>query len=78
MTDTFLLNSWLKKNLFDGKITYDEMNAQTALAPIGSDGLIVLPFGNGAERMLYNRDIGSSFHGLNLVKHQQSHLCLAL
>ena len=53
------------------------MNRVAAKAPIGSDGLVVLPFGNGAERMLENCDPGSSIHGLNFNIHTQAHLLRA-
>jgi xylulokinase len=73
---TGIQNSWLRKNS-TGQGTpydYDQINAIAATAPIGSDGLIVLPFGNGAERVLENKNIEGSFHGLNFNRHQQSHL----
>ncbi len=57
---------------------YDTINKISEDAPIGSDGLVVLPFGNGAERMLENKNINSSFHGLNFNRHQQSHLFRAV
>ena len=48
------------------------MNELAAQAPIGSDGLCVLPFGNGAERMLENKNIAASMHGLNFNTHKNS------
>lgn len=73
---TGILNSWLRKTAQSGGAPYDykSMNAIAANAPIGSDGLVVLPFGNGAERILENRDIGASVQGLNFNIHQQAHL----
>lgn len=73
-----IMNSWLRKNFLGNSLTYDEMNRLAAEVPAGADGLTVLPFGNGAERMLGNRDLGASFHGLNLVRHQPAHLCRAI
>lgn len=75
---TGIMNSWLRKNFLGNSVTYDEMNRLAAEVPAGADGLTVLPFGNGAERMLGNRDVGASFHGLNLVRHQPAHLCRAV
>ena len=69
---TGILNSWLRKN--SGGLDYDTINKRASEAPIGSDGLTILPFGNGAERILENRDIGSSIEGLNFNIHSQSHL----
>jgi xylulokinase len=75
---TGIMNYWLRKNLFGSSLTYEQMNALANQSPIGAEGLSVLPFGNGAERMLGNRDLGASFHGLNLVRHQPAHLCRAV
>jgi xylulokinase len=73
---TGILNSWLRKNMKSAGalLEYSTMNAIAAEAPIGSDGLIVLPFGNGAERVLENKNVNGQFHGLNFNRHQQAHL----
>ncbi|MHC4834694.1 MAG: xylulokinase [Planctomycetota bacterium] len=73
---TGILNSWLKHTVANGK-DYPEMNELASQAPIGSDGLCILPFGNGAERTLGNKDIGASVHGLNFNTHTASHLLRA-
>ncbi|MCU0460317.1 MAG: FGGY family carbohydrate kinase [Bacteroidales bacterium] len=70
---TGILNSWLKKNTGAG-LSYQEMNDLAAAVNPGSDGLMILPFGNGAERMFRNRDIGASMHGLNFNIHRQGHI----
>ena len=72
---TGILNSWLKHNT--GTMDYHQMNELAAKAPVGSDGLAILPFGNGAERTLENRNIGASIHGLNFNIHNRSHLLRA-
>ena len=73
---TGILNSWLRKNMrsVGAPYEYDTINKISAEAPVGADGLVVLPFGNGAERVLENKNINSSFHGLNFNRHQQSHV----
>lgn len=73
---TGILNSWLKKNIM-GNADYTQMNQEAAQAPIGSKGLVVMPFGNGAERVLGNSDIGASLHHLNFNVHQRSHMLRA-
>jgi xylulokinase len=70
---TGILNSWLKKNTGAG-LSYPEMNDLAASVEPGSEGLIILPFGNGAERMFRNSDIGASMQGLNFNIHGQGHL----
>jgi len=70
---TGILNSWLKKNTGAG-LNYPEMNDLAAAVSPGSDGLMILPFGNGAERMFRNKDIRASVHGLNFNIHRQGHL----
>ena len=76
---TGILNSWLRKSLKgEGNAhSYEAMNSLAAQAPIGSEGLSILPFGNGAERVLENRDLRSSFHGLDFNQHSQAHLLRA-
>lgn len=63
---------WLKNNCHSE--SYEEMNRKAAKAPIGSDGVVVIPFGNGAERMLNNQNIGSHFLNINLNKHGNEYL----
>jgi xylulokinase len=73
---TGILNSWLKHNFMEGK-DYDDMNQQALEVPVGSDNLYILPFGNGAERVLLNRDIGCSFANINFNIHTKAHLLRA-
>ncbi|HRZ20891.1 MAG TPA: FGGY-family carbohydrate kinase, partial [Bacteroidales bacterium] len=56
---------------------YEEMNRMAMEVPPGSQGLIVLPFGNGAERILENRDIGCRILGMNFNLHTRAHLLRA-
>ncbi len=73
---TGILNAWMHRNVtFD--MGYAEMNDLAAQAPIGSDGVCIMPFGNGAERVLQNKELGCSIHGLNFNKHNRSHLVRA-
>ncbi|UCF97068.1 MAG: carbohydrate kinase [Spirochaetaceae bacterium] len=58
-------------------VSYEQMNALAASIPVGADGLVVLPYGNGAERTLENRNIGASIRGLDLNRHGQAHLLRA-
>ncbi len=74
---TGILNSWMKRNVAPAGISYADMNDLAAQAPIGSAGVSIMPFGNGAERMLENREVGSSIHGVNFNIHNQSHLLRA-
>ena len=74
---TGILNSWMKRNVAPAELSYAQMNDLAATAPIGSAGVSILPFGNGAERMLENREVGSSIHGVNFNIHSQAHLLRA-
>jgi xylulokinase len=67
------LYSWAKR-VMGTDLTYDEMNALADEAPIGADGVVVLPFGNGAERTLSNRDPGAAFLNVAFNRHSRSHL----
>jgi xylulokinase len=73
---TGILNSWLKHNIANG-LDYPQINELAAQAPIGSDGLTILPFGNGAERTLENKDIGAMVHNLKFNTHDKAHLLRA-
>ncbi len=73
---TGISNSWIRKTTAQ-QLGYDEMNNQAASVAIGSDGVYVLPFGNGAERMLGNKNIGAHIGGLDYNRHTQSHLLRA-
>ncbi len=74
---TGILNSWVKRNVVPEGVSYSDMNDLAAQAPIGSDGLSVIPFGNGAERVLENKETGCSIHGINFNVHNRSHLLRA-
>ncbi|RFS16232.1 xylulokinase [Emticicia sp. C21] len=70
---TGILNRWAKEN-FGKDLTYPDMNKQAEQVAIGSNGLLVMPFGNGAERILNNRILGASFHNLDFNIHSQAHV----
>ena len=73
---TGILNAWVHRNITP-EISYAEMNDLAATAPIGSEGVTIIPFGNGAERVLENREIGCSINGVNFNKHFKAHLVRA-
>jgi xylulokinase len=77
LNGTGILNSWIRKNFMGAGISYDEMNALAAKAPVGSDGLAIIPYGNGAERTLENRNVGSAFLGLDFNRHGLPHVLRA-
>lgn len=74
---TGILNSWVRKNIIPEGMSYADMNELAAKAPVGSSGISILPFGNGAERMLENRVAGCSFHGIDFNLHGRAHLLRA-
>ncbi len=63
---------WLRNHI--GEDSYEVMNQKASKIPIGSEGVVVIPFGNGAERMLNNKNVGTHFSNLNLNKHHKGHL----
>ena len=73
---TGILNSWLKHNVANG-LDYPQMNELAGKVMVGSDDLSILPFGNGAERTLENKDIGAMFHNLKFNTHYKAHLLRA-
>ena len=74
---TGILNSWLKRNVVLEGISYNQMNEKAADVPIGAEGLSIVPFGNGAERVLQNQEPQASIHGLNFNLHTRNHLLRA-
>jgi len=78
LNGTGILNSWLKHNFVGGAgLDYEQMNELAAEVAVGSDGLVILPYGNGAERTLENRNIGASVHGWNFNIHKKAHFLRA-
>jgi len=73
---TGIMNSWLKK-LMGKSLGYPEMNQMAASVAPGSNNLIVLPFGNGAERMLRNKFTGAQLLNIDLNVHTAAHLIRA-
>lgn len=74
---TGILNAWIRRNIAPEGISYSDMNNIAENIPIGSEGLSVIPFGNGAERVLENRETGCSIHGINFNKHTKAHIIRA-
>ncbi len=72
-----ILNSWVRRNVVPDGISYSGMNDIAAGIPVGSEGLRVFPFGNGAERMLGNKETGCRLSGLNFNIHSWRHLVRA-
>ncbi|MGC6421522.1 MAG: xylulokinase [Flavobacteriaceae bacterium] len=75
INSTGILYRWLFENL--SVSSYSEMNELSEKVPVGSDSLIILPFGNGSERMLNNNHLGAQIINLDLNRHTKSHLCRA-
>jgi xylulokinase len=70
---TGILNRWIR-DLVGGQANYDSLNREAAAIRPGSEGLSVLPFGNGAERILNNRIVGAHIHDIDLNKHKPAHI----
>ena len=73
---TGILNAWVHRNITPD-LSYAEMNELAAQAPIGSDGVTISPFGNGAERVLENKEVGCQIKGINFNKHNRTHIVRA-
>ncbi|MBR5877042.1 MAG: carbohydrate kinase [Alistipes sp.] len=74
---TGILNSWIRRNVVQQNLDYAQMNDLAEQAPVGSDGVVILPFGNGAERVLENRMTGAQIVGLDLNRHSTAHILRA-
>lgn len=74
---TGILNSWLRRNLAVEGMSYDDMNELASQSPIGANGITITPFGNGAERVLENKDVNCSIHGINFNIHDKKDILRA-
>ena len=70
---TGILNRWVRDNM-GPDLSYIAVNEAAMKISAGSNGLYILPFGNGAERMLNNKIVGCHFHGIDLNLHTRAHI----
>jgi xylulokinase len=73
---TGILNSWLRREFFPAE-SYMAINQGVANVPSGSEGIFVYPFGNGAERIFENKNLGGQVRGLDFNRHNKYHLARA-
>jgi hypothetical protein len=73
---TGILNSWLRNNFFNDT-SYEQMNKEASAVSAGSDDLLCYPFGNGAERVLENKDLGAMMKNLQFNRHHRGHIARA-
>lgn len=74
---TGILNSWIKRTMASD-LSYSDMNELASSISIGSEGISVIPFGNGAERVLENKELGCSIQGVNFNTHTRAHIIRAV
>ena len=74
---TGICNAWMRRTVAPEGMSYPEMNDLAESVPVGAEGLSVIPFGNGAERVLQNENVGASVLGINFNIHKKAHLVRA-
>ena len=74
---TGILNSWIRRNIAPENCSYEDLNRMADSVAIGSEGISIIPFGNGAERVMQNKETGCSIHGVNFNVHNRNHLVRA-
>ncbi len=74
---TGIVYSWLRNEILRSDESYENLNTEAEKITVGSNGIIVLPFGNGAERVLKNQNIGSQILGINFNNHTRAHILRA-
>ena len=74
---TGILKSWTNK-MFGNSNNYATMNAKAASIAAGSEGVTIIPFGNGAERIFQNKTIGTQLQGIDLNRHGEAHIFRAV
>ena len=65
--------AWLKNQMAESGTSFSEMGELASQVPVGSDGLRIIPFGNGAERILGNDNPGAQINNLNFNRHTRAH-----
>ncbi len=65
--------SFTRQIMAEDGVSYDDMEQEAQMVDIGSDGLVILPFGNGAERMLENVNVGAQFLHVEFNRHKRAH-----
>ncbi|MEZ4883168.1 MAG: FGGY family carbohydrate kinase [Chitinophagales bacterium] len=66
--------SWVKHQIARGQTTYADMERMVSSVPVGSEGICILPFGNGAERIFNNRNLESHIYNLEFNRHTRAHV----
>jgi xylulokinase len=66
--------SWVRKHVAGDGSPYTEMENLASSVPVGSEGLRVMPFGNGAERMFQNQNLGAQIQNLHFNLHGKAHI----
>ena len=72
-----IMYNWTRQQIMNASVSFREMEKMGATVPIGADGLRIIPFGNGAERILENQSPGAQINNLQLNRHQRAHLIRA-
>jgi len=66
--------AWVKNQIAQSGTSYKEMDEAIEKIPVGSDGLQIYPYGNGAERMFLNKEVGAQISGLSFNRHTKNHI----
>src|SRR5699024_2024646 len=74
---TGIHNNWLKASLLSHRYSYDAMNRHAAETPIDSEGVCLLPFGNGPYRVLDHNHIGAQVRNIRFNRHDERHIMRA-
>ncbi|MCD8317879.1 MAG: carbohydrate kinase [Paraprevotella sp.] len=74
---TGILNSWIRRNVAPEDCSYETLSRMAEQVPIGSEGLSIIPFGNGAERVMQNKETGCAVEGIQFNLHRRPHLIRA-
>lgn len=72
---TGILHSWMRKLI--GTDSYERMEVMASDVNVGSDGIVMLPFGNGVERLFDNRPVGAHMLNIDFNRHNAGHVVRA-
>jgi len=65
---------WIRSQMARPERTYEDMERMLTAVPVGSEGVCVLPFGNGSERIFNNRNLESHIRNIEFNRHTRAHI----
>lgn len=66
--------SWIKHQVALSGKSYNDIEQMASTVPVGSEGICLLPFGNGSERIFNDRNLDAHITNVAFNRHTRAHL----